>query len=99
MTSRRTDRGARLIDLAIDPTSHAVTEADSPLALAELPPRWVAGIERFLVSDVSHAWTVDADRPDLARTLERLGAAGCRQITSNDPAVLAPMIQEIAACS
>lgn len=61
VTSRRTDGGARLIDLAIDPTSHAVTEADSPLALAELPPRWVAGVERFLVADASHAWTVDAE--------------------------------------
>jgi glycerophosphoryl diester phosphodiesterase len=45
------------------------------------------------------AWTVDADRPDLRRTLERLIAVGCRQITSNDPEALAPLIQEIAACS
>jgi glycerophosphoryl diester phosphodiesterase len=45
------------------------------------------------------AWTVDADRPDLRGILERLTAAGCHQITTNDPDALGPIIREIAECS
>nr|WP_256515184.1 glycerophosphodiester phosphodiesterase family protein [Alsobacter ponti] len=43
------------------------------------------------------AWTVDADRPGLASVLARLVAAGCGQITSNDPDLLAPLLAEAAA--
>jgi glycerophosphoryl diester phosphodiesterase len=45
------------------------------------------------------AWTIDAGRQDLRATLGRLIAAGCRQITTNDPETLAPLVEEIAACS
>ncbi len=45
------------------------------------------------------AWTIDADRPALRQVLERLIAAGVHQITSNDPELLRPMIEEIVACS
>lgn len=45
------------------------------------------------------AWTVDADRPGLRGILERLLAAGCHQITTNDPDELGPMVREIAGCS
>jgi glycerophosphoryl diester phosphodiesterase len=45
------------------------------------------------------AWTVDADRPDLRSVLERLTAAGCHQITTNDPIALRPLVAEIATCS
>lgn len=45
------------------------------------------------------AWTLDAHRPNLREELRRLMAAGCGQITSNDPELLAPIIQEIASCS
>jgi glycerophosphoryl diester phosphodiesterase len=45
------------------------------------------------------AWTVDASRPDLRAVLARLIAAGCRQITTNDPETLAPLVEEIAVCS
>ncbi len=41
------------------------------------------------------AWTVDADRPELRELLRRLVEAGCRQITTNDPDALAPVLQEI----
>lgn len=44
------------------------------------------------------AWTIDAGRPDLRAVLARLIAAGCRQITTNDPDTLAPLVEEIAAC-
>jgi glycerophosphoryl diester phosphodiesterase len=42
------------------------------------------------------AWTIDADRHDLEGTLRRLIAAGCHQITSNDPRALAPLVEAIA---
>ena len=45
------------------------------------------------------AWTIDADLPDLRNVLRRLIAAGCHQITSNDPEALRPLVEEIAACS
>ncbi|MBK7471345.1 MAG: hypothetical protein IPI73_12675 [Betaproteobacteria bacterium] len=45
------------------------------------------------------AWTIDADLPDLRNVLRRLIAAGCHQITSNDPEALRPIVEEIAACS
>jgi glycerophosphoryl diester phosphodiesterase len=45
------------------------------------------------------AWTVDADRPALRDVLRRLVEAGCHQITSNDPEILGPIVEEIAACS
>lgn len=45
------------------------------------------------------AWTIDADRPDLARVLRRLVEVGCGQITSNDPEALGPLIEEIVQCS
>lgn len=34
---------------------------------------------------VVDTWTIDADSPDLARTLEELARLGCDQIPSNDP--------------
>ena len=43
-------------------------------------------------------WTIDADRPNVATILHRLIAAGCDQITTNDPETLAPMIAEITTC-
>lgn len=43
------------------------------------------------------AWTVDADRPALAQVLQRLIDAGCAQITSNDPLLLAPVIAQICS--
>lgn len=43
-------------------------------------------------------WTLDADRPDLRDALGGLIRAGCHQVTSNDPVVLRPLIEEIAAC-
>jgi glycerophosphoryl diester phosphodiesterase len=45
------------------------------------------------------AWTLDADLPDLRSTLERLLAAGCHQITSNDPLALADLIAAIASAA
>lgn len=45
------------------------------------------------------AWTVDADRPDLEQVLKRLIEAGCQQITSNDPRLLAPMIMRICSAA
>jgi glycerophosphoryl diester phosphodiesterase len=44
------------------------------------------------------AWTVDANRPDLRADLEKLVRAGVHQVTSNDPDILAPLLQDIAAC-
>jgi glycerophosphoryl diester phosphodiesterase len=43
-------------------------------------------------------WTVDADRPDLRVVLEALVRAGAGQVTSNDPEMLAPLLEDIAAC-
>ncbi len=40
------------------------------------------------------AWTIDLDRASL---LPRLIAAGCHQITTNDPLALAPIVAEIVA--
>jgi glycerophosphoryl diester phosphodiesterase len=45
------------------------------------------------------AWTVDADRPWLREVLRLLIAAGCHQITTNDPEALAPLVGEIAPWS
>ena len=42
------------------------------------------------------AWTIDADHPNLRGTLRQLIEAGCQQITSNDPEILAPIVEEIA---
>jgi glycerophosphoryl diester phosphodiesterase len=41
------------------------------------------------------AWTVDADRPRLRETLQRLVAAGVHQITTNDPDELAVALREV----
>lgn len=38
------------------------------------------------------AWTVDADRPGVREALDRLIAAGCRQITTNDAEILEAML-------
>jgi glycerophosphoryl diester phosphodiesterase len=38
------------------------------------------------------AWTIDADRADLADVLAQLVTAGCDQITSNDPESLLPLV-------
>jgi glycerophosphoryl diester phosphodiesterase len=43
------------------------------------------------------AWTIDADQPALGATLAQLAAAGCAQITSNDPDRLAPLVSRLAA--
>lgn len=43
-------------------------------------------------------WTVDAQRPNLRADLETLVRAGADQVTSNDPDILAPLLQDIAAC-
>jgi glycerophosphoryl diester phosphodiesterase len=43
------------------------------------------------------AWTIDADYPELSDVLQRLIAAGCHQITSNDPERLAGIIAEMDA--
>ncbi len=67
----------------------------------------LAGLDRGvdLIATVSEtgakidAWTIDADRPQLRDVLRKLIAAGCHQITSNDPDALRPMVEEIAACS
>lgn len=40
------------------------------------------------------AWTVDPTRPRLAALLARLVGAGVGQITTNDPATLAPLVAE-----
>jgi glycerophosphoryl diester phosphodiesterase len=45
------------------------------------------------------AWTIDADLPDLRDVLRRLIAAGCHQLTSNDPEALRPIVEEVALCS
>jgi glycerophosphoryl diester phosphodiesterase len=45
------------------------------------------------------AWTIDPDTPDLRALLQRLLEAGCRQITTNDPEALEPIIRELAPCS
>jgi glycerophosphoryl diester phosphodiesterase len=42
-------------------------------------------------------WTLDADRPNLRRDLQRVIEAGCHQITSNDPDALRPIVEEIVA--
>ena len=42
-------------------------------------------------------WTIDANRPGLRGVLDSVIAAGCHQITSNDPEVLGPLVEEIAA--
>lgn len=44
-------------------------------------------------------WTVDANRPNLRADLEHLVRAGAHQVTSNDSDILAPLLQDIAACS
>lgn len=38
-------------------------------------------------------WTIDSDRPDLLPWLKRLQAAGCDQVTSNDPDELALLLE------
>lgn len=41
------------------------------------------------------AWTIDADRPQLQDVLRQLIDVGVQQITSNDPAALAPIVNAI----
>lgn len=43
-------------------------------------------------------WTIDADRPALREELAELIRAGCTQVTSNDPDILQPLVEEIARC-
>ncbi|WP_342363886.1 glycerophosphodiester phosphodiesterase [Terrarubrum flagellatum] len=45
------------------------------------------------------AWTIDANRPHLRDDLRRLIEAGCGQITSNDPDILFPIIEELAVAN
>ena len=42
------------------------------------------------------AWTIDADHPELERTLSELVEVGCHQITSNDPDHLALILDRLA---
>jgi glycerophosphoryl diester phosphodiesterase len=42
------------------------------------------------------AWTVDPTRPNVRDVLRALVEAGCRQITTNGPEALLPMLQEVA---
>ena len=44
-------------------------------------------------------WTIDADRPGLRAQLSALVDAGCTQVTSNDPDILQPILEEIATCA
>ncbi len=44
-------------------------------------------------------WTIDADRSGLRDQLATLVDAGCTQVTSNDPDILQPILEEIAACA
>ena len=44
-------------------------------------------------------WTIDADRTGLRDQLAVLIDAGCTQVTSNDPDILQPLLEEIAACA
>jgi glycerophosphoryl diester phosphodiesterase len=44
-------------------------------------------------------WTIDADRPALREELAEMIHAGCTQVTSNDPDILQPLVEEIARCS
>jgi glycerophosphoryl diester phosphodiesterase len=44
-------------------------------------------------------WTIDADRPGLRDLLATLVDAGCTQVTSNDPDILQPILEDIVACS
>lgn len=88
--------GARTIATAPDASIYYL---EARLVLAALD----RGVD--LVATVSgagarvDAWTIDADRADLRDVLRRLIGAGCHQITSNDPEILGPIIEEIAACS
>lgn len=43
------------------------------------------------------AWTIDASRPDVEADLRRLIAAGCRQITTNDPLRITTLVEEIVS--
>lgn len=43
------------------------------------------------------AWTIDADHPRLHDVLRTLIASGCQQITSNDPELLAAIVDELVA--
>ena len=43
-------------------------------------------------------WTIDAAWPNLRANLETLVRAGAHQVTSNDPDILAPLLQDITAC-
>jgi glycerophosphoryl diester phosphodiesterase len=42
------------------------------------------------------AWTVDPDRPGLPETLRRLIAAGCHQITTNDPEAVGALLRRLS---
>jgi len=43
-------------------------------------------------------WTLDANRPTLRADLAALVRAGADQVTSNDTNILAPLLEDIAAC-
>jgi glycerophosphoryl diester phosphodiesterase len=45
------------------------------------------------------AWTIDADRPGLRDVLVRLVRAGATQVTTNDPDLLGPLLEEATACA
>ena len=54
-------------------------------------------VERLTCNgSIVDAWTVDADRPGLRETLQRLIRAGVHQITTNDPDELEIILQETA---
>lgn len=90
------DIAARTLEIAPDA---AIYYLEAKLVLGALD----AGIDLIAILGAAgapvDAWTIDADRPDLRAVLARLIAAGCRQITTNDPDALAPIVEEIAACS
>ncbi|MBI1243709.1 MAG: hypothetical protein GC202_01775 [Alphaproteobacteria bacterium] len=88
--------GARTVATAPDASIYYL-EAD--LVLAGLR----AGVNLIEIVRADGAevdvWTLDADRPDLRGILQALVRAGCTQVTSNDPDVLAPVLEELCACA
>lgn len=86
----------RMLGTAPDAAIHYI-EADLILAGLDVGVNLVE-LTRCNGAEID-AWTVDTDRPGLRGILERLVAAGCHQITTNDPDELGPMIRGICGCS